>query len=102
MVNVNKDNFDDLVLNSHNLVVVDFYADWCGPCKFLGPVLEKLEGNNENVSFVKLNVDDSSELCVKYNIKSIPTLVFFKGGKELDKTFGAQSESSIQDKINSL
>lgn len=102
MVNVNKENLDDLILGSGNLVVVDFYADWCGPCRLLSPVLETLDKANENVSFVKVNVDDSPELCSDYGIKNVPTLIFIKEGKELTRTSGAQSETSIQDKINSL
>lgn len=78
VINGNKDNFDSLI--SNGLVIVDFYANWCGPCKMLSPILEEFASNNDLVSVVKINVDDEEDLARKYGIMSIPTLLMFKNG----------------------
>lgn len=84
---VNEKNFEDEVLKSDKLVLIDFYADWCGPCKALAPTIEKFaEDNQANVKVVKVNVDESPNLASAFGIRSIPTLVTMKGNQAL---FGA-------------
>lgn len=101
MVNVfNEDNFEDEVINSDKTTIVDFYADWCGPCKMMSPVIDKIaEENVEKIKVGKVNVDDNQELAMKYNVMSIPTILVFKNGK-LEKTFiGVTSKSEIEEAI---
>ena len=101
MVNVfNEDNFEDEVINSDKTTIVDFYADWCGACKMMSPVIDKIaEENVEKIKVGKVNVDDNQELAMKYNVMSIPTILVFKNGK-LEKTFiGVTSKSEIEEAI---
>ena len=95
-------NFDELVLNSEKTVLVDFYADWCPPCKMLAPIIEKVasENANENLVFVRVNVDDENDLSNKYGIQSIPTLVLIKNGKEVDRSIGYIDKINIENFIN--
>lgn len=91
-------------LSGTDVVVVDFWAEWCGPCKMLAPVLDQvaqdLEGQPAKV--VKINVDDNQSLAVKYGIQSIPTLLYFKGGEVKDKSMGPAPKKAILDKIKAL
>ena len=95
-------NFDELVLNSEKTVLVDFYGDWCPPCKMLAPIIEKVasENANENLVFVRVNVDDENDLSNKYGIQSIPTLVLIKNGKEVDRSIGYIDKINIENFIN--
>jgi thioredoxin 1 len=88
------------VLNSNEYVFVDFYADWCGPCKMVGPVVEKLSQSNTDVHFVKVNVDHVPEVAQMYGIMSIPTLIVLKNGEPVSKQVGFASESDLQELIN--
>jgi len=90
------------VLNENEITVVDFWADWCGPCKMLIPIIDNLSEKNNDVSIGKVNIDDVSSLATKYGIRNIPTLLFFKNGQVVDKAIGVQSEVMLQNKINSL
>jgi thioredoxin 1 len=81
------ENFDSVV--SSGLVVVDFWAEWCGPCRMLEPVFEELSGEMDGVKFAKVNITESQEIAQKYGVMSIPTLVLFKDGKEIDRMMGA-------------
>jgi thioredoxin 1 len=99
---VNDSNYEDVVLKSEKLVVVDFYADWCGPCKVLGPVLDKISEANGDVTFLKVNVDDSPLSSTLNGVRSIPTLVFVKDGIVLNKIVGNVSPVSIQEEITKL
>lgn len=83
----NVKEFDD-VLASNTKVLVDFYADWCGPCKMLAPVLEDVSKEHEDIAFIKVNVDQVSDLAAKFNIMSIPTLIAFKSGNMVKQTMG--------------
>ncbi len=88
------------VIESENLVVVDFYADWCMPCRYLSPILEKLEKEfNERAEFYKLNVDENQDIAFEYGIASIPTVLFFKKGKVVGGFIGAMPESAVRDEI---
>ncbi len=83
----NVKEFEDVLANNTK-VLVDFYADWCGPCKMLAPVLEDVSKEHEDVAFVKVNVDNVQELAAKFNIMSIPTLIAFKNGNMVKQTMG--------------
>lgn len=93
-------SFDEL-LQSEKLVIVDFWATWCGPCRMLSPLLDEVEAEMEDkIEVVKVNVDDADEIAMRYRIMSIPTLLFFKNGEMVDRTVGAMPKSTLVDKIN--
>ena len=94
-------NFDELLQDS-KLVVVDFWATWCGPCRMLTPILDEVEEEMpEKITVVKVNVDDADEIAARFRIMSIPTLLFFRNGQIVDKTVGAMPKNILVDKINS-
>lgn len=95
IINGNKNNFKELI---NNKVIVDFYADWCGPCKMLSPVLDKIS-DEENIDIVKINVDNDPELAKEYGIMSIPTIIVFENGEEKNKNIGLCSKQDIKDMI---
>ena len=99
---ITEEEFDSIVNNGHKLVVVDFFADWCMPCLMLGPIIEDLAEKLEEVKFVKINVDDNQLISSQFKITSIPCLVFFKDGKEIDRIFGTMPEDELEEKIISL
>lgn len=95
-----KQNFEAEVLQSDVPVLVDFYADWCGPCKMMGPVVEKLAGEMAGQAKVgKLNVDDEGALAQQYRVVSIPTFLIFKNGEVVDTMVGAMSGAALKDKL---
>ncbi|MFH0847493.1 MAG: thioredoxin [Chloroflexota bacterium] len=95
--------FEDEVIKSNLPVLVDLWAPWCGPCRMVAPVVEKLSSEYDGkVKFCKLNVDDSPETPGKYHVMSIPTLMFFKGGKVVDTVIGAVPERALKPKLDSL
>ena len=96
---VNKVEFDEMIKSGYTLV--DFFANWCGPCKMLGPVLEGLAEEYPNVSFVKVDVDEEGELAAKYGVMSIPTVFILKDGEIVAKTGGMQPKSQIKAFIDS-
>lgn len=97
------ENFTQEVLNSDKPVMVDFYADWCGPCKMLSPVVESLEPAYEGkVKIGKINVDENPDIASQYGVMSIPTLIFFKGGKVVDQTVGVIPQSEITRRLDAL
>ncbi len=99
----NSDNFDAEVLKSDIPVVVDFYADWCGPCKMMSPAVSAMEPLFEGkVKIGKLNVDDAGEIAEKYNVMSIPTLIFFRNGEPVETSVGLISRDTLQEKIENL
>ena len=93
-------SFDEL-LQSEKLVIVDFWATWCGPCRMLSPLLDEVEEEMaDKIEVVKVNVDDADEIAMRFRIMSIPTLLFFKNGEPVDRTVGAMPKSALVDKIN--
>ncbi len=95
-----QEEFAEKVINSPNTVVVDFFADWCGPCKMLSPVLEKLASINPDVDFYKVNIDDNPSLAEKFEVMSIPNVVIFKNGQAVDRSIGFVSEQQLQEIIS--
>ena len=88
--NITNENFDEIVLRSDKPVLVDFWAEWCGPCQMLGPVIESLAEQYEGKVIVgKVNTDEEPELAIGYQVSGIPTVIFFKDGKEIDRLVGA-------------
>ena len=95
----NSQNFEEEVLKNEKLVLVDFYADWCGPCKMLSPIIDQIAEENTNIKVVKVNVDESQDLAMKYQVMSIPTLVIIKEGKEINRSVGLVDKSQIENMV---
>jgi thioredoxin 1 len=100
---ITDDRFEELVSKSEGLVVVDFWATWCGPCLHMAPALEAFAGANAGaVKVYKLDVDDNAKTAQKFQIRSIPTLIFFRNGEPVDISIGAVSQSTLQKKLDAL
>ncbi len=95
VLEVMSDSFEEEVLNSEKPVLVDFYADWCGPCKMLAPIVDAVAEENSDVKVCRINIDENEELAVKYGIMSIPTLVVIKNGEEVRRTVGVVGKEEI-------
>ena len=103
ILHVNQSSFDDEVLKSQIPVFVDFWAEWCGPCRAIAPVLESLaEDYNGKVKIVKINVDKETDLANKYNVSAIPSLIILKDGKEIDRIVGGATKEVYADRINKV
>lgn len=95
VIKVTEENFEEEVLKSDKKVLIDFYADWCGPCKVLSPIVEEVAKENPDIKVVKINVDENNELSYKYKTYSIPTLVVIENGVEVNRAVGAIPKDSI-------
>ena len=100
---INESNFGELVLKSDVPAMVDFWAEWCGPCRVIAPYVEQMAAEYEGKAFVgKVNIEQSPAIADKYGIRNIPTLLFFKGGELIDKQVGATSKAVMMNKLDSL
>ena len=95
VIKVSNENFNSEVISSDKPVLIDFYADWCGPCKMLSPVVDKLAEEHSEFKVVKVNVDENPDLAGSYQVMSIPTLVVIENGKEVNRSMGLQSKQDI-------
>lgn len=95
VLKITSENFKQEVLQSQEPVLVDFYADWCGPCKMLSPVVDEVAQENEDVKVVKINVDEAQDLATEYKVMSIPTLVVIKNSREVARSVGVVDKSEI-------
>lgn len=94
---ITKNNFEQLVLNADKPVLVDFWATWCMPCRMLAPTIEEIAEEAEGKAYVgKVNVDEEAELAIQYGVRSIPTLIFFENGKEVNRMVGVQDKEDIE------
>jgi len=93
------ENFDSTVSQAEHVVVVDFWAPWCGPCKVMGPIIDELVPEMEDVVFGKVNVDEVPDLARQFNILSIPTFLIFKGGQVVDQFSGSMGKEAFKEKI---
>ena len=96
-INVNKNNFNEEVLNSDKPVLLDFWAPWCGPCRMVVPLVEEIAEERDDIKVVKVNVDEEQELAAQYQIMSIPTLLVMKNGKITRQSMGAIPKNQILD-----
>ncbi len=95
VIYVNSDNFSEEVLESFKTVIVDFFANWCGPCQMIGPVLEEIAKENAEVDIAKIDVDESPELAIQFGINSIPALLVFKNGECTNTAIGFRNKEEI-------
>jgi thioredoxin 1 len=101
-IEITDANFDE-ILSSGKPLLVDFWAEWCGPCKMIGPVVEELASEYDGKAIIgKLNVDNNPEVTTRYKVSSIPTLLFFKNGVQVDKQIGVTPKSVLAQKLNSI
>tara|TARA_S200000501_G_scaffold110960_1_gene104306 strand:+ start:1190 stop:1522 length:333 start_codon:yes stop_codon:yes gene_type:complete len=102
-IDVNEENFDSVVMNSDKPVLVDFWAEWCGPCKMLTPTIEALaEEYKDSSSIVKINVDDSPAIATKYGIRSIPSILLFNNGDIVEQRVGAVSKDELAGMLDKI
>lgn len=100
LTEVNDSNFDEVVSSSKLPVMVDFWAPWCGPCRMLSPLVDEMAKKYDGqITVVKCNVDDASEVPAKYGIRNIPTLLFFRNGELVDRTAGGLTKAELEDKV---
>ena len=101
-VKITDDSFSADVLGASKPVLVDFWAEWCGPCRMIGPIFEKLSEEMTDVKFVKLNVDENQESAGKFGVMSIPTMIVFKDGEALERIVGAMPKEMLQENIKKI
>ena len=95
VLHVNKDNFHNEVLNSEKPVLLDFFASWCGPCRMVGPILDEIAQEREDIKVCKVNVEEEPSLAKKFGIMSIPTLIVMQDGREEDRVIGAKFKNQL-------
>lgn len=100
---VDTKNFEDKVTKTNNIVLVDFFATWCGPCRMLSPILEDLnEELNKEIDMYKLNIDESLDIAKQYNVLSVPTMIIFKDGEEVERLVGLRQKSQIKEALSNI
>ena len=101
-ISLNEDTFSAEALASDKPVLVDFWAEWCGPCKMIGPMVDQLADENDGKATIgKVDIDEHQQLAVQYNVQSIPTLLVFKGGEVVEQAVGARSKADLQGMLDS-
>lgn len=102
-INLNSSNFNEEITNTDKLVLIDFFANWCGPCQMLSPIISEIANDYaDSIKVCKVNVDENQELALKYNVMSIPTLIFFKNGEAIESTVGFRTKAELNNIINNL
>lgn len=99
---INEKDFEIEVLNENGVVVVDFFANWCGPCNMLAPILEEVQEEMKNIKIVKVDIDENPNVSQEYRVKNIPTIKIFKNGEELSTNVGFLPKGSLIDIINKI
>lgn len=102
VVSVNKNNFNEEVVKHQGVVLVDFYADWCGPCKAVAPIVEELSNDMKDAKFVKANVDENQDLAADYSVFSIPTFLIFKNGEVKNQFVGVHTKEDFKTEIEKV
>ena len=97
VINISLNNFENEVLRSDKPVLLDFWASWCGPCRMVGPILEEIAQEREDIKVAKVNVDEEQELASRFGIMSIPTLMVIRDGKVVNQAMGARPKNAILD-----
>ena len=100
LIHVNEHDFREQVLENSGTVLVDFWANWCGPCRMLGPVLEQLAADRPDVTVAKVDVDEQRELAIQYRVMSVPTVIFLKDGKEVDRKIGVREPVEYTERLD--
>lgn len=102
-VEITDANFEEVVMNSDKPVLVDFWAEWCGPCKMIGPVIEEMHNEYEGKAVIgKVNVDQNPDVSVKFGVRNIPTILFIKNGEIADKSVGAVPKNQLTSKLDAI
>lgn len=102
-IEITDANFDEIVMKSDKPVVVDFWAEWCGPCRMVGPIIEEMHGEYDGKAIVgKVDVDSNPEISARFGVRNIPTILFIKDGKVADKSIGAVPKEQLKSKLDAI
>lgn len=100
---ITEANFEELVMNTDQPVLVDFWAEWCGPCRLIGPVVEEIANDYDGKAVVgKVNVDENQSIAMKFGVRNIPTILFIKNGEVVDKSVGAVPKAQLTEKLDAI